>query len=226
MKTILVIEDDAQSREMILECLEAKGFNAIAAENGLVGVQKAREQLPDLVICNIKIPSLDGYGVLTSLLKDPATAIIPFIFVTVRLTPDQFRQGMNLGADDYLIKPCTVEELLEAITAQLEKHAAFRQWYGVVLQGLPAPPPDHTAKLTFQQSIFPACPQLSKVFDFIEANYHLPIGLGDVAQAVDYSSAYLTDLVRRRTGQSVHRWITQRRMVAACSLLQETDQSI
>ena len=134
---------------------------------------------------------------------------------------------MELGADDYLTKPSTAEELLGAIAARLEKQAAIRQWCAVESQRVLAPPPADTAKpAAAPQSIFPSDPQLSEVFHFIEANYHQPITLCDVAQAVGYSPAYLTDLVRRQTGQTVNRWIVKRRMAQTCSLLLLTDQSV
>ena len=115
MKKILVIEDEAQTRDMFLECLEAEGFDAIGAENGLVGVQRAIDQLPDLVICDIMMPELDGYRVLAQLRRNPVTAIIPFIFITARTESAFRRLGMDLGATDYLTKPCTAEDLLRAI---------------------------------------------------------------------------------------------------------------
>jgi len=226
MKKILVIEDEAQTREIFLECLEAEGFDAISAENGHIGVQRAKEQLPDLVICDILMPELDGYGVLSTLRQDPVTAIIPFIFLTAKATKAELRQGMDLGADDYLTKPSTAEELLGAIAARLEKQAALRQWCAVESQRISEPPPADTAKPAASESIFPVCPLLSEVFHFIEANYHQSITLKDVAKAARYSPAYLTDLVRRQTGKTVNHWIIERRMAQACSLLRETDQSV
>jgi AraC-like DNA-binding protein len=133
---------------------------------------------------------------------------------------------MELGADDYLTKPSTAEELLGAIIARLEKQAAHRQWCAAQSQRISEPPPADTAKSAAPQSIFPACPKLRKVFDFIEANYHQPITLNDVAQAARYSPAYLTNLVRRQTGQTVHHWIVERRLAEACCLLLETDQTV
>ncbi len=226
MTKILVVEDQAESREMFLESLEAEGFDAIGAENGLVGVQRAQEHLPDLVICDIVMPELDGYGVLATLRQNPVTAIIPFIFLTAKSTKAELRNAMKLGADDYLTKPTTVEEILAAIAARLEKQAAYKQWYAALSLLNAAPEPAVTPESADSESFFPDSPQLSQVFDFIEANYHQPISLDDVALAVGYSAAYLTDLVRRQTGQPLHQWIIKRRMAAACSLLQETDQSI
>jgi len=227
MKKILVIEDEARTRHLYLKCLKAEGFYTIGAENGLSGVQQAQEQLPDLVICDIAMPELDGYGVLTTLRQNPVTAIIPFIFLTAKVTKAERRQGMKLGADDYISKPCTVEELLGAITARLEKQAALQQWYAADSQKVAQPPSIDTAtSLATPQSIFPSSSQLSEVFDFIEANYHQSITLSDVAQAVGYSPAYLTNLVGNQTGKTLHCWIIERRMAEARSLLLETKQPV
>jgi AraC-like DNA-binding protein len=133
---------------------------------------------------------------------------------------------MELGADDYLIKPSTAEELLGAIAARLEKQAALRQWFAAESQIVLESPVVDTVKSAAPKSIFPSVPHLSKVFHFIEANYHQPITLYDVAEAVGYSPAYLTNLVGSQTGQTVHRWIVERRMTAACSLLLKADQSV
>lgn len=228
MKKILMIEDSAQTRDLFLKSLEAEGFYTIGAENGLVGVQRAIDQLPDVVICDIGMPQLDGYGVLSRLRQDRSSAIIPFIFVTGKVTQADIRLGMELGADDYLTKPCTVEQLLRSIAAQLEKQAALRRWYTVESDQVPDLPLTNTEKPVAPQSILPSTstPVLSEVFNFIETNYHQSITLHHVAKAVGYSPAYLTDLVRRQTGQTVQRWIIKRRMAAACSLLLETDQSV
>lgn len=251
MKKILVIESELESRNIFLKCLKEKGFNPIGADNGLVGVQRAQQHLPDLIISDIIMPELDGYRVLNALRQNLITATIPLIFVTNKATRSDIRKGMDLGADDYLTKPCTVEELLRAIAARLEKQFFFKQCYAAQSQQVPKPTKINKLPLlepvglewqvnlfqesaqftqgnleTSSKSIFPSDPSLNDIFDFIEAHYHQPISLRDVAQSVGYSAAYLTDLVRRRTGQSVHRWITERRMVAACSLLLETDRPI
>ncbi len=226
MTKILVIENEEQARNMFLKCLESEGFDAIGTENGLVGVQQAQEYLPDLIISEIIMPELNGYGVLRALRENPATAIIPLIFVTAKVTRADIRKGIELGADDYITKPCTPKELLRAITACLEKRAALQQWYATQSQPVPEAPLAETTKQTAQESIFPSDPELSEVFCFIETNYSRPITLSDVAVAVDYSPAYLTNLVRRRTGQTVQNWIIKRRMTAARSLLLETDETV
>jgi diguanylate cyclase (GGDEF)-like protein len=133
MAKILVIEDDQPVRENILELLEVEEFDVIGAENGLLGVQLAQKHLPDLVLCDVMMPELDGYGVLTALRADPLTAAIPFIFLTAKADKTDLRQGMNLGADDYLTKPCTADELLDAIAARLQKQARVTQQYTTAL---------------------------------------------------------------------------------------------
>ena len=138
MKNILVIEDDDQVRENIAEILELEDFEAITAENGFIGVQLATEKLPDLIICDVMMPELDGYGVLKALRQNPATAAIPFIFLTAKAERHDLRQGMNLGADDYLTKPFTPGELRQVIAIRLAKQAALAQDYQQQLQQLTA----------------------------------------------------------------------------------------
>lgn len=223
MTKVLVIEDEAGTRDIFLDSLEAEGFEAIGAKNGVIGVQKTLENLPDLVLCDIMMPELDGYGVLSTLRQDPTTAMIPFIFLTAKATKAELRQGMDLGADDYLTKPSTVEELLGAIATRLQKQTAIKEYYAAHFPQTLVSPLSETTKSVNSQSIFPSDSHLSKVFEYIEANYHQPISLQDVALAAGYCPAYLTDLVRRHTGQTVNHWILERRMVAAQTLLLESN---
>ena len=135
MKKILVIEDEPAVRANILELLELEDFYGIGAENGLIGVLWALEHLPDLIICDIMMPELDGYGVLTTLRREPLTALIPFIFLSAKADKTDLRQGMELGADDYLTKPFTGNELLNAIAARFEKQRAITQQYNSSSEG-------------------------------------------------------------------------------------------
>lgn len=132
MKKILVIEDDVSVGTNILEILQSGGFEVIIAEHGESGVVLAKQHLPDLIICDIMMPGLDGYGVLTAVRDEPTTAMIPFVFLTAKTTRDDLRQGMNLGADDYITKPFRRTELLDAVTARLDKHALLWQQYAAV----------------------------------------------------------------------------------------------
>ncbi|MBG1269560.1 response regulator transcription factor [Nostoc sp. WHI] len=226
MKKILVIEDTASTRNLFLEGIKAKGFYTIGAENGLIGVQQAHKELPDLIISEIMIPKLNGYGVITTLRQNPPTATIPFIFVTAKMTRTDIRKGMEMGADDYLTKPCTVQELLSAIRACLEKRVLLQKSYAAQSESLLKSPETETKTPTTPQLIFPSNPQLKKVFHFIEANYHQQITLNDVALAIGYCPTYLSKLVRHQTGQTLQSWIIQRRMVAARSLLVETSETV
>jgi YesN/AraC family two-component response regulator len=218
-KIILVIEDDALTRHLFLDGLEAEGFVTIGAENGQVGIQQAEEHLPDLVICDLMMPVMDGYSVLTKLRQNHPTAIIPFIFLTACNSQASMRQGMELGADDYLSKPATIDDLLKAVNIRLEKQSLLKSWYATNSNPISnLPTTSANSELTF-----PLVPHLKKVFDYIEAHYHQGITLSDVAAAVGYSPAYLTNQVSKQTGKSVNTWIVKRRMDAACSLLKSTN---
>jgi signal transduction histidine kinase len=129
MSKILVIEDERPLRQNILELLELEGFQPIGAADGEAGVQLAREHCPDLIVCDIMMPRLDGYGVLLALREDPATAQIPFVFLTAKADRSAMRHGMDLGADDYLTKPFAQTELLAAIRARLDRQAAIARKY-------------------------------------------------------------------------------------------------
>jgi YesN/AraC family two-component response regulator len=222
MKTILVIEDEAQTRDIFSRCLHFEGFRVLTADSGTMGVQVAQLHLPDLIICDIMMPDMDGYHVLSTLHQQPDTAAIPFIFLTAKVTMADLRQGMELGADDYLTKPCTVEQLLAAIATRLQRQETLKHWYASTTDPTPADaiaPPG-------PEPIFPDHPTLNPVFCFIEAHYNQPISLTDIAQAVGYSPAYLTNLVQTQTGRTVKRWLIERRMVQARYLLSTTTQTV
>ncbi|MFI5307084.1 MAG: sigma-54-dependent transcriptional regulator [Polyangiales bacterium] len=123
MSKILVIEDDDSIRANILDLLEAEGFEGIGAPDGEQGVTLAMKHLPDLVICDIAMPGIDGFGVFELLSERPSTAVIPFIFLSARAERADIRRGMALGADDYLTKPFTRAELLDSLHARLRRRA-------------------------------------------------------------------------------------------------------
>jgi len=127
MSKLIVIDDDIAVRSNLVEMLEMEGYEVIGAENGRVGVRLARQHLPDLIVCDIMMPELDGFGVLEELRQDLATATIPFIFLTAKADKADLRQGMALGADDYLVKPFTRDEILAAVTTRLAKQAVLTQ---------------------------------------------------------------------------------------------------
>lgn len=125
MKTILLIEDDTALRENTAELLELSDYNVITSPNGKMGITKAKEEKPDIIVCDIMMPEVDGYGVLEALSYDITTNHIPFIFLSAKTEHKEIRKGMDLGADDYLTKPFEEDELLSAIESRLAKAAVL-----------------------------------------------------------------------------------------------------
>ncbi|GAB4014397.1 response regulator [Spirosoma migulaei] len=137
MKTILLIEDNADIRENTAEILELSGYRVLTAENGKLGVELALADHPDLIICDIMMPVLDGYGVLHIVNKNPDLNGIPFIFLTAKSERVDFRKGMELGADDYLTKPFDDTELLSAVEGRLNRFNKLRaESYNLQQEGL------------------------------------------------------------------------------------------
>src|SRR6187399_6989 len=136
MKKILLIEDNLEVRENSAEILSLANYNVVVAENGKVGVELAQREKPDLIICDIMMPELDGYGVLHILSKNDQTTNIPFIFLTAKTEKTDIRKGMNLGADDYLTKPFDDTDLLNAIEARLRKKEMLQKNYATSAEGL------------------------------------------------------------------------------------------
>lgn len=136
MKKILIIEDNLEMRENTSEILELANYQVVSAENGKIGIELARTHNPDLIICDIMMPELDGYGVLYLLSKDPETSQIPFIFLSAKAEKSDFRKGMNMGADDYVTKPFEEIELLNAIESRLKRSDSFKQPFENNIKGL------------------------------------------------------------------------------------------
>lgn len=125
MTKILVIEDERSLREDVIEALNLSAFEVVAAPNGETGLHLAREQMPDLILCDIRMPGMDGFHVLETLRNDSATAPIPFIFMTAQGDRESMRSGMRLGADDFISKPFSIEELVGAVEARLSRRNTF-----------------------------------------------------------------------------------------------------
>jgi len=126
MRKILLIEDDKALRENTAELLELSDFEVLTASNGKIGLKKASNNLPDIIICDIMMPELDGYGVLEALAKKNVTKYIPFIFLSAKTEHKDVRKGMDMGADDYITKPFNEEELISAIESRLAKVSILR----------------------------------------------------------------------------------------------------
>jgi CRP/FNR family transcriptional regulator, polysaccharide utilization system transcription regulator len=136
MKTILIIEDNTDVRENTAEILELANYRVLQAENGKIGVEIAQKMKPDLIICDIMMPVLDGYGVIHLLNKNQDTASIPFIFLTAKSERLDFRKGMEMGADDYISKPFDDIELLNAVESRLKKNELLKAEFSKNVAGL------------------------------------------------------------------------------------------
>ena len=136
MKSVLVIDDNPDIRENTAEILELAGYKTFTAENGKKGVELALKEKPDVIVCDIMMPDLDGYGVLHLLRKNPQSQQIPFIFLTAKTERTDFRKGMEMGADDYITKPFGDIELLNAIETRLKKASVLEQPYSLSQQGI------------------------------------------------------------------------------------------
>ena len=136
MRSILVIDDNKDIRENTAEILELAGYKTFTSENGKKGVETALKEKPDVIVCDIMMPELDGYGVLHLLRKNPETQNIPFIFLTAKTERSDFRKGMEMGADDYVTKPFEGIELLNAIEIRLKKADVLKQKYTLSEQGI------------------------------------------------------------------------------------------
>ncbi len=134
MRKIVVIEDNNDIRESIVEILELANYKVVLAKNGIEGVELAIAEVPDLILCDIMMPDLDGYGVLYLLAKNAKTSSIPFIFITAKSERADLRKGMEMGADDYLVKPFGRLELLNAIEIRLNKKLKEQQFYSQSLE--------------------------------------------------------------------------------------------
>lgn len=129
MTKILIIEDELPVKENLTELLEAEDFEVFSTDNGILGILWAQDNIPDLIICDVMMPQINGYEVLEELRQWPITATIPFIFLTAMADKIDVRKGMELGADDYLTKPFTREEVLGAIAARLERQESIMNQY-------------------------------------------------------------------------------------------------
>ncbi len=134
MVKILVIEDELEIRSNLLELLELEGYDVISADNGMTGLLGAIEHAPDLIICDVMMPELDGHDVLRALRQESKTVGIPFIFLTALANKEDIRKGMVLGADDYLTKPFTRSEVLTAVESRLQKQAASQSQISIFQQ--------------------------------------------------------------------------------------------
>ncbi|WP_434686542.1 hybrid sensor histidine kinase/response regulator [Pseudanabaena minima] len=167
MKKILLIEDNPNVLLNTSRMLQAEGYMVISADNGRAGLEMAQQNIPSLIICDIMMPEIDGYGVIAALRNNPATTTIPFIFLSAKSDKNDFRQGMELGSDDYLTKPFTRDELLGAINAQFKKQEIINSYYKQELANLRG----NISKSLPHQLLFPAI-EVMGLADILVKNYH------------------------------------------------------
>ncbi len=167
MKKILLIEDNPNVLLNTTRMLQAEGHMVISAANGRDGLEMAQQHIPSLIICDIMMPEIDGYGVISALRNNPATTTIPFIFLSAKSDKTDFRQGMELGSDDYLTKPFTRDELLGAINAQFKKQEIINSYYKQELANLRG----NISKSLPHQLLFPAI-EVMGLADILVKNYH------------------------------------------------------
>lgn len=136
MRKVLIIEDNKEVRENTAEILELENFTVITAENGKLGIERARKDQPDIIICDIMMPEINGYDVLDALSNTENTGSIPFVFLTSKSHKSDIRKGMNLGADDYLTKPFDETQLIDAIKCRLKKNEFLRKEFSKNIKGL------------------------------------------------------------------------------------------
>ncbi|WP_445736528.1 response regulator [Mariniflexile sp.] len=154
MRKILLIEDDVVLRENTAELLELSNYNVITAPNGKIGLEIAKNDLPNIIICDIMMPELDGYGVLEALAKNESTKHIPFIFLSAKTERKDVRKGMDLGADDYITKPFEEDELVSAIESRLAKAAILKDRSGEIQESSNANKEDELRTLNDLKNFF------------------------------------------------------------------------
>ncbi len=201
MKKILLIEDNHDMRENIAEMLELANYDVRMAENGKVGVEAAKDWLPDLIICDIMMPELDGYGVLHMISKNPDTASIPFIFLTAKTERSDVRRGMNMGADDYLTKPFNEVDLLDAIETRFKKNEITQKNFDVSEEGIDSFI-DHARGLSDLQELskerrkkaFKKKETIFREGDYANYLYFIASGKVKCAKTDDYGKDLVTDI--------------------------------
>lgn len=202
-KKILLIEDNPEMRDNTAEILELANFDVVTAQNGKEGVKLAQQVQPDLIICDIMMPELDGYGVLHMLSKDTQTGNIPFIFLTAKAEKGDYRKGMTMGADDYLTKPYDDIELLSAIDTRLKKSDRLKLEFDRTAVGLDlflqeSLVGDPMQKLAEGKKIrhFKKRETIYTEGSFPSAIFFLQNGKVKTSRSNDYGKEYITDLYK------------------------------
>ncbi len=233
MKKILVIEDNAEVRENLVEILELSGYQVITAEDGKIGVEIALRDLPDLVLCDVMMPRLDGFGVLNILSKKSNTADIPFVFLTAKTEKSDFRRGMNLGADDYITKPFYKDELLAVIETRLRKSEQIRKKFDRTESGLSAfineaKGYEELKKLSLERRVkhFKKRESLFEEGDYPRHLYFINSGKVKIFKTNEDGKEYIIDIVLEGDFVGYNDLIREQKYAESATALEDTDVSL
>lgn len=233
MKKILVIEDNAEVRENLVEILELSGYQVITAEDGKIGVEIALRDLPDLVLCDVMMPRLDGFGVLNILSKKSNTADIPFVFLTAKTEKSDFRRGMNLGADDYITKPFYKDELLAVIETRLRKSEQIRKKFDRTESGLSAfineaKGYEELKKLSLERRVkhFKKRESLFEEGDYPRHLYFINSGKVKIFKTNEDGKEYIIDIVLEGDFIGYNDLIREQKYAESATALEDTDVSL
>lgn len=203
MKHILLIEDNKEVRENTAEILELAGYTVSTAVDGKKGVEQVNKSKPDLIICDIMMPSLDGYGVLHLLSKNVETVNIPFIFLTAKTERSEIRKGMEMGADDYITKPFDKIELLNAVESRLKKAESIKKEYQKDIEGLTAFIGDVSGKDAMQKftdgkkiSVYRRKENIYREGDYLRGMYYVNKGKLKIFKIHEYGKEFITSLLK------------------------------
>ncbi|HTV18296.1 MAG TPA: sigma-54 dependent transcriptional regulator [Polyangiaceae bacterium] len=201
MPRILVVDDDRELLNNVSELLVEEGFEAISASNGADAVALAKARAPDLVVCDIAMPIMDGYQVLSALRSHPATSLLPFIFLSARAERNEVRAGMNLGADDYVTKPFQLQELLDAIRARLQRVSSLNAQAHAALQASGALSTPEPQKAGAPAGVVLLDPSMQDIYRQLEPVAHSQLNvlvLGETGSGKEVLARSLHDLSPRR----------------------------
>jgi len=203
MYHILLIEDNEDVRENTAEILEMAGYKVSTAADGKQGIASVQKDKPDLIVCDIMMPVLDGYGVLHMLGKNPATQSIPFIFLSARAERSDMRKGMDMGADDYITKPFDKSELLNAIEGRLKKMENLKKEYQQDIDGLSGFISDFSGKDALQKfmeekqvNVYKKKQNIYSEGNFPNGMYYLNKGKVKIFKIHDYGKEFIVSLLK------------------------------
>lgn len=219
---ILVVDSQPRTRSIYLKMLRLKGFEATGVESSQAAISAVQLEPPALIICDETTETSNQCSLIKAASIRPDTAVIPIVLLLAALSRAAIGKAASKGASACLVQPIEAEELCRVVSSQLERQAKLRRYYS-------QPDPSAVCPSALSQianTIDDVNSPLSQALQYISANHTRSIALSDVAQFVGYSPSYLTNQMRKETGQTIQQWIIQLRMATACSLLLNTNCSV